>query len=211
MINQSLLDAICRTSTGRTASAKFLPFLNQYLPALAINTPRRIAAFLAQTMHESSEFTATVENLNYSAEGLAGTWKRFRKPDGTPTEQARLLARKPEAIANVVYADRYGNGPEVSGEGWKYRGRGLIQTTFKDNYRTVSKGLAIDVVLNPDILAEPDLAVASACVYWDTHHLNALADAGDIDGITRAINPAMKGAAERSANYIRILAAMEKS
>ena len=178
-----------------------------------IDTPQRIAGFLSQCAHESGGFERLQENLNYSAEGMAGIWpKRFAVlgPDGKPVKKdgknqpnkfALALHRKPEAIANVVYSGRMGNGPIESGEGWKYRGRGLKQLTGKSNHIACSKGLGVDLVENPDLLLEPTYAARSAAWFWATNKCNVFADAGDIEGLTKRINGGLIGIADRKARY----------
>ena len=138
-----------------------------------INTPQRIASFLAQTSHESGGYTMLSENLNYKAATLAACWpnrfavlgadKKPIKENGklVPTAVANSIAGKPELIANMVYSSRMGNGPAESGEGWKYRGRGLKQLTGKDNYTRCGAALGIDLVANPDLLLEPMYAARS--------------------------------------------------
>ena len=149
-----------------------------------INTPQRQACFLGQCGHESGQFKTLSENLNYSAKGLRATWpKRF------PTDaDAEPYHRQPEKIANKVYAERMGNGNEASGEGWKYRGRGLIQLTGKDNYSRASKVLGVDLVAEPDKVATPQYAALTAAWFWSTNKLNALADKLDHKALTKSIN-----------------------
>jgi putative chitinase len=178
-----------------------------------IDTPQRIAGFLSQCAHESGGFERLQENLNYSAEGMAGIWpKRFAVlgPDGKPVKKdgknqpnkfALALHRKPEAIANVVYSGRMGNGPIESGEGWKYRGRGLKQLTGKDNHRACSKGLGVDLVESPDLLLEPTYAARSAAWFWAANKCNNFADAGDIEGLTKKINGGLIGIDDRKKRY----------
>jgi putative chitinase len=178
-----------------------------------INTPQRIAGFLSQCAHESGGFERLQENLNYSADGMAGIWpKRFavlgpdKKPvkkDGKnqPNKFALALHRKPEMIANVVYSGRMGNGPTESGEGWKYRGRGLKQLTGKDNHRACSAGLGVDLVENPDLLLEPVYAARSAAWFWSTNKCNNFADSGDIEGLTKRINGGLIGIDDRKKRY----------
>ncbi len=177
--------------------------LNGAMGRFDIGTPKRIAAFLAQVGHESSRFGALSENLNYSAQGLLATFKRYFTP-----AQANQYQNKPEAIANRVYASRFGNGNEASGDGWKYRGRGLIQITFRDNYRACGTALGLDLDATPDLLTHPDNAALSAGWYWHAHGCNALADAGDIERITRAINGGLNGLAQRKAFYDQALAVL---
>ena len=178
-----------------------------------IDTPKRIAGFLSQCAHESGGFERLQENLNYSAEGMAGIWpKRFAVmgPDGKPVKKdgknqpnkfALALHRKPEMIANVVYSGRMGNGPIESGEGWKYRGRGLKQLTGKSNHSDCSKGLGVDLVDNPDLLLQPTYAARSAAWFWQKNNCNSFADVGDIEGLTKRINGGLIGIADRKARY----------
>jgi len=178
-----------------------------------IKTPQRIAGFLSQCAHESGGFERLQENLNYSADGMAGIWpKRFAVlgPDGKPAKKdgknqpnkfALALHRKPEMIANVVYSGRMGNGPTESGEGWLYRGRGLKQLTGKDNHRACSAGLGVDLVANPDLLLEPIYAARSAAWFWSTNNCNKFADAGDIEGLTKKINGGLIGIEDRKKRY----------
>lgn len=162
-----------------------------------INTLKRRAAFMAQCHHESQGFTRKVENLNYSAKGLMNTWPaRFNTQ-----ALADAYARQPEKIANKVYSDRMGNGDAASGEGWKYRGRGLLQITGKDSYQAFArvKGIELDEAVK--YLETDEGALESACWYWQTRGLNGLADTGDIRGITKRINGGTIGYAERKELY----------
>lgn len=163
----------------------------------------RLAAFLAQTAHESAGFTRTVESLSYSAEGLARTWPSRFAVGGRPGPLALRLAHRPEAIANTVYGGRIGNtGPE---DGWRYRGRGLIQITGKDNYRAIGKALGLDLVTHPELAAQPTTAVLVSLEFWHGAHLNELADVEDMEGITRGINGGLTGLVERQALYARAI------
>jgi putative chitinase len=185
-----------------------------------IDTPQRIAGFLSQCAHESGGFERLQENLNYSADGMAGIWpKRFAVlgPDGKPVKKdgknqpnkfALALHRKPEMIANVVYSGRMGNGPTESGEGWLYRGRGLKQLTGKDNHRACSTGLGVDLVANPDLLLEPVYAARSAAWFWATNKCNAFADAGDIEGLTKKINGGLIGIDDRKKRYVSAMSSL---
>jgi putative chitinase len=164
-----------------------------------INTPARQAAFVAQVGHESACMAHLVENLNYSADGLCKVWPARFQTFG----DAATYARKPEAIANRVYADRMGNGPTNSGDGWRYHGRGLIQATGKDTYRSLSAALDIDLLANPERLEEPELAARSAGWFWSTHGCNERADVDDFAGITRKINGGMTGNEDRFALWDR--------
>lgn len=180
--------------------------LNAILPKYGITTPVRIAAFLAQVGHESTGFTDLTENLNYSATALAVTWPNRYAVDPkaaakVPNELAKRLQHNPEAIANNAYANRLGNGPEESGDGWRHRGRGAIQTTGKDNYIAFAKaaGKSYD-----DVFAYLEThagAIESACWYWSTRGLNILADAGDTVAITKRINGGTNGLEDRKTRY----------
>lgn len=175
----------------------------------SLTTPTRQSAFLAQAVHESAGFTRLAENLNYSATGLAATWAgRFRGADGQPNALARALHRRPEAIANVVYANRMGNGSEASGDGWRYRGRGLLQITGRAQYQRCGAALGLPLVEQPDLLAQPEPAVLSAAWFWQVNGLNELADAGDFEAITRRINGGLNGLAERRALWAKFREAL---
>ena len=168
-----------------------------------INTPARIAGFVAQCRAESAGFTALEENLYYTSP------ERIRRifPSTVPDlEVAARIARNAKALANRVYGGRLGNGPESSGDGWRFRGRGLFQLTGRANYMAAGDGLGTDYKVNPDLVAEPPDAAFTAAWYWAVGNLNAMADVGQIDVITRRINgPAMLGADERRALYQRFL------
>lgn len=167
-----------------------------------INTRDRLAAFLAQVGHESGGLSQTEENLNYSAAGLVATW-----PNRFTSASALLYARQPQKIANHVYGNRGGN--RDPGDGWKYRGRGLIQTTFRSNYEATTEALleklptVPDFVINPEQLATPRWAALSAGSYWSDHELNALADSGEFDKITKRINGGQHGRADRIERFQR--------
>jgi len=201
--------------------AKWLDAVIETCAEFEINTPQRVAAFLAQTSHESGGYTMLSENLNYKAATLAACWpnrfatlgpdkkpKKDEKGKSIPTAVANAIAGKPELIANMVYSARMGNGPAESGEGWKFRGRGLKQLTGKDNYARCGRDLGIDLVGNPDLLLEPAYAARSAGWFWRSNSLSTFADKGDIEGMTKKINGGLIGYAERKAKYDKVLAAM---
>lgn len=171
--------------------------LSQLLPKYEINTPLRIAAFIAQCSHESGHFEKLVENLNYGSKGLVMTWpKRF-----TTTDLVNKYTRQPEMIANFVYANRLGNGDEASGDGWKYRGRGLIQLTGKYNYQKFADevGMSLEEVI--PYLETKQGAAEAACFFWKNNKLNKFADAKDIKGLTKAINGGLTGIDDRIQQY----------
>jgi putative chitinase len=189
-LTSSIVSAGCGASAA--IALKWLAPLQSACDAHQINTPLRAAAFLAEIGVESARLSSVVENLNYSAEGLLATFpKYFGESD------AQQYARRPPAIANRVYASRYGNGDEASGDGWKYRGRGLIQITFRSNYQLCSVALGVPFEQQPDLLSDPVNAAMSAAWWWDAHGLNALADAGQFQQITRVINGGLNGYSQR--------------
>lgn len=158
-----------------------------------INTPLRQAAFLSQCAHESGNFSAVVENLNYSKEALVRVWPRHF----STIEFAAPYHRKPEKIANRAYRNRMGNGDEASGDGWKYRGRGVIQVTGKTNYSICGKALNVDLIAQPELLQTPMYAILSAGWFWDSNKLNALADKEDTLAVTKRINGGTHGLEDR--------------
>lgn len=173
---------------------KYLAPLNNLLPAFEINTPLRAAHFIAQLAHESGCFHNVRENLNYSAEGLRQVFRKYFPS----VELAGEYARKPEKIANRVYANRMGNRDEASGDGWKFRGRGLIQLTGRDNYRRCGDAIGINLEEIPDLVADnPKVAVQAAGWFWESNNLNQYADLDNIEDITREINGGLNGLKER--------------
>ena len=173
----------------------------EVFPKYEINTKNRIAAFIAQCGHESGGWTVFAENLNYSAEGLVKTFGKYFGPKG-PIANPTPYARKPEMIANVVYANRMGNGDTASGEGYKYRGRGPIQLTGKDNYTNFSKAMGVDAVTNPDLVStDKKVALMSAIWFWNKNKLNVHADKGDIKAMTKIINGGFIGLEDRIKHY----------
>jgi putative chitinase len=173
--------------------AEWVDPLNETFEKYDISTPKRQAAFIGQCMHESGGFKHLTENLNYSAKGLVATW-----PSRFPNEEyAEEYARKPERIAAKVYVGRMGN--ESAEDAAKYIGRGLIQLTGKENYANCGLGIGVDLLGNPDWLATPKYAALSAGWFFNKKNLNALADIGDIDTMTKRINGGLIGIADRKA------------
>jgi putative chitinase len=174
--------------------------LSQAMTRFEINTPSRIAAFLAQIAHESAETTILTENLNYSALRLTQVWpQRFPR-----LETALPYAKNPEKLANFVYAGRGGNGNAASGDGWRYRGRGLFQLTTKDNYRLAGLSLNLPLVEKPDLVTSPEVAALTAAQFWQRLGLNVLADhqvgdddEKDFEKISIKINGGKVGLTER--------------
>jgi putative chitinase len=175
--------------------------LEQALPDYDINTPERVAAFMAQTAHESGEYRAIKENLNYRAASLRKVFPKYFPTD----ELANAYAQKPEKIANRVYANRMGNGPEESGDGYRYCGRGLIQLTGKSNYQAFADSIEITPEEVSEFLATFEGAVQSACWFWEANNLNQWADKGDIVMLTKRINGGTIGLEDRIKHYNHIL------
>ncbi len=167
--------------------------LEQLLPDYDINTPLRVAHFVAQCAHESGNFVFIKENLNYKAASLRKVFPKYFPTD----ELAAQYANRPERIANRVYANRMGNGDEASGDGYRYCGRGLIQLTGKDNYTFFAGSLDISVEEASEYLATFEGAAQSACWFWEQNNLNRFADANDVKGLTRAINGGFIGLEDR--------------
>jgi len=174
--------------------------LSQLLPDYEINTPQRIAAFVAQCSHESGGFTALKENLNYRWETLRRLFPKYFTTDDLAKAYANM-PNKQEAIANRIYASRMGNGPEDSGDGYRFCGRGLIQLTGRDNYTFFAGSLDISVEEASEYLGTFEGAAQSACWFWETNNLNKWADTGDIKELTRRINGGYIGLEDRIKHY----------
>lgn len=189
----------CFPETPSATLQTYLPGLNAAFAQCHINTPYRIRAFLAETGEESVGFTDVEENLNYSAQRLQQAFPKY-----FPTVAlAKQYAKNPQAIANRVYANRMGNGDEASGDGWRYRGRGLIQITGYNNYAGLAHFLGKDISVIPDYCETPEGAVMCAAWFWSANNLNRFADAQDLVAITRAINGGLTGEGQRQAIYDR--------
>jgi putative chitinase len=174
--------------------------LNKLLPDYGIDTPQRVAAFLAQCAHESGGFTALHENLNYRAATLRKVFPKYF-PDDAIAEQYASQPNKQELIANRVYANRMGNGDEASGDGFRYCGRGLIQLTGKSNYSNFADSIDTPVESIPEFLTTFEGAIQSACWFWETNNLNQYADSGDILTMTKRINGGTIGLEDRKRHY----------
>lgn len=181
-----LTSILLSQATGSTLlrASQWVDAITKATDKFSISTPLRMAAFLAEVGHESAGLSAVEENLNYRAEALLSVFKtHFPSID-----IANQYAHNPEKIANRVYANRMGNGPEASGDGYKYRGRGPIQLTGKDNYIKAGKALGVDLVNSPELVATPEVGALVAVWYWDENKLSSYADKGDITSISKIIN-----------------------
>jgi putative chitinase len=197
MLTTEQLRAIVTTLSIEKAT-ELLPNLNAAMSWADINTPERIGGFIAQSAHESMGYTVFAENLNYSAQGLLKTFPKY-----FTATLANTYARNPRMIANRVYANRMGNGDEPSGDGWKYRGKGAIQLTGKDNHRRCGEAFGLDLVNNPELLLQPENLFKSAAWFWKANGLNAIADAQDFTKLTKRINGGTTGLQDRLAYYQR--------
>jgi putative chitinase len=184
----------------------------KYFPGVGIDTPLRVAHALAQQSVETGGFSKLVENMNYSVEGLRSTFgtKRISEADiqrlGRKPNAPALSAAVQEEIANIVYGGTFGKqqlGNDQPGDGWRFRGRGAKQTTGRFNYGDVMKVTGIDVIGNPDLLADPDAGMRAACIFWQKKNCNEFADKDDILGLTKAVNGGTNGLAERKAALAR--------
>lgn len=206
MITLSLLQTI-NPKTRSSVLEKYVDPLNDVCDYYDITqTNERLAGFLAQISHESGGFNLVVENLNYSAKGLMTTFKKY-----FPTEQlAKQYERKPEKIANRVYGNRMSNGPEESGDGFKFRGRGLIQLTGRFNYTKFAEALEISIDECVEYMETPAGACSSAGWFWDNNNLNRFCDNNDFIGLTKRINGGTIGLEDRKHHYeIALNALME--
>jgi putative chitinase len=193
------LDQLKQIVPGNPHIDHWYEALCEILPDYDIDTPQRVAAFLAQSAHESGGFKAIKENLNYRPETLI---KLFKKYFDLPTAQHYCaMPNKQEAIANKIYANRMGNGPEESGDGYRYCGRGLIQLTGKDNYTRYAQGTDQTVEEASEHLTTFEGCVQSAAWFWEANNLNQYADSGDILTMTKRINGGTIGLEDRVKHY----------
>lgn len=180
---------------------KWFPHVTEAMQMFGINTPKRQAHFIAQIGTESGGFRSVQESLNYSVSGLAIFGSRLteaqREQLGRKPGEPALSPQRQEAIANLVYGGRYGNN--LNGDGWLYRGRGLKQITFKDNYAACGKALGLNLIAEPGLLTQDRYAALSAGWFWSANGCNAFADAGDVVGLTKRINGGLNGIDDRKA------------
>lgn len=197
MITLNILKTIC-PKTKPTILEKYVEPINtvgEYYEMF--ENPKRIAGFLAQVAHESGGFTAIKENLNYSAKGLMTTFKKYFPDEAT----AKQYEKKPEKIANRVYANRMKNGDESSGDGYRFCGRGLIQLTGRDNYTKFAQALNMSIEDTIAYLETPNGALVSAAWFWDNNKLNQYCDRDDFVTLTKRINGGTIGLEDRKHHY----------
>jgi len=189
---------------ARPVAGVFVPALNRAIARYGINTPARLAAFIAQVGHESSQLLKLTEDLYYrDAERVARLFKygfdlnKNGVVDPAEIEFARAYTCNSQKLANRAYGGRYGNGNEASGDGWRFRARGLIGITFRDNYRIAGTAMGLPLIDHPELLEQPEYAAYSAAWFWWDRGLNELADVGQFDRISRVVNGGGNGAQER--------------
>ena len=183
---------------------KWLGPLEETFAKYDISTSQRQSSFIGQCAHESGNFRILEENLNYSAARLMAVWpSRFPSLD-----VAEQYANNPEKLANKIYSGRMGNGNEESGEGYAYRGRGLLQMTGKEAYANCGSGLGMDFLSNPDLLSTPEYACLSAGWFWGKRGLNVLADSKDYETMTKRINGGLNGLDDRKAKIVKALSVL---
>lgn len=215
------IDQLVAAGIKREVAERWLPHVQNAMARFGIESEKQVAAWLAQTAHESGGYTMLKENLNYRAATLAACWptrfaelgpdkkpKRNEKGALIPTKVAESIAGKPELIAPLVYSNRMGNGPAESGDAFRYIGRGLKQLTGKDNYTRCGAALGLDIVANPDLLLEPEGAALSAAWFWSVNKCGPLADADDFVGLTKKINGGTIGLPDREKRYKSVLASI---
>jgi predicted chitinase len=188
-ITSKMLESL---GASKQNAARYADTMDALLQQHKIDTPLRVAHFLAQVFHESGSLGLVRENMNYSEEGLLKTFKKYFTP-----AQAKSYAKQPERIGNRVYADRLGNGNEASGDGYRYRGRGFIQLTGRSNYRAFATFVGDDVVADPEKVADR-YPVHASVFFWTKNSINALADKDDVLNVTKKVNGGTIGLAERT-------------
>lgn len=181
---------------------KLFDAMDELFPKYSVDTPERIAGFLAQCGHESGGFRFVEENLNYSAKALDSVFGKYFKNGG---RSAKEYARKPEKIANVVYGNRMGNGDEDSGDGWKFKGRGYIQLTGKSNYTAFAESVDMNLDDCIEYLKTPMGALESALWFWNTNKLNKYCDKHDVKGMTKRVNGGYNGLQDREEKWEKVL------
>lgn len=198
--NNKLANILSKVGVRLSLVETYSSHLDNAMTKASILTKNQKCMFLAQVLHESAMLSTVTENLNYSELNLAKVFKKY-----FDRNTAKKYARQPQKIANRVYANRMGNGDEMSGDGWKYRGRGLIQLTGKENYINCGKDLGVDLIKNPDYLTTPAGAAMSAGWFWSKNKLNFSAEKGDIITNTKIINGGSNGLDHRISLYQKLL------
>lgn len=217
MVSKNWMQILSKAGCAKKQAEEWSGFYAKYCNQYQINTPKRVAAFIANVVIESQYLRILRENLKYSAQGLARTWpNRYSstgKRGGSPNAKALSIAGKPVAIANHCYANRMGNGDESSGDGWRYCGKGPIQLTGKSNFTAFFKSAKVSDT-DPEKLVAPEMGALSSVWFWTSNNINQKADIGDFDGCCDLVNIGRKtrelgdahGYAQRKAVYDKLLA-----
>jgi len=193
------------TGCSQANALMYVTHINAATAAYQINTPKRLAGFLSQISAESNGFSQTLESLNYASDiQLHRTFPSFFRT----VSQTREYVGSPQKVANLVYGDRLGNGPAASGDGYKYRGRGLIMLTGKTNYETAGKALGQNFVADPNLVTYPEHASMAAAWFWASRGLNTIADSGDVTKMTLTVTGNINGAEKRERLYNNALRAI---
>jgi putative chitinase len=198
-------DKIIHLLHGNAEAAAWADAAMEILPKYEINTPNRIAGFFAQCGHESMNFTVLSENLNYRAETLEKLFSKYFSKSG---RNAADYAKQPEKIANVIYASRMGNGDTASGDGYRFRGRGVVQLTGRDNYTAFGKSVGMTAEQVIDYVTTKKGALESACWYWNSRNINAACDATDLTKMSKLVNGGTIGLDDRKHHYEQALAVL---
>jgi putative chitinase len=198
-------DQIIALLHGNSEAAAWADAALEILPQYEINTPNRIAGFFAQCGHESMNFTVLSENLNYRAETLEKLFSKYFSKAG---RDAAAYAKQPEKIANVIYANRMGNGDTASGDGYRFRGRGIVQLTGRDNYTAFGKSVGLTAEEVIFFMTTKTGALKAACWYWNSRNINAACDANDITKMSKLVNGGTIGLEDRRKHYEQALAVL---
>lgn len=206
-----MIDLAKAAGVGSSVAQRWQVPLHNAMQGADIDTPRRMAHFIAQTGHESSGFSVVVENLNYKVEALLSIFGRHRISEADARKYGRIDGKQPAnqpAIANCIYGGAWGEknlGNTKPGDGWKFRGRSLIQVTGRANYRACGEALGLDLENYPELLERPENAAKAAAWFWSTKGLNQLADNDNIVGITKRVNGGVNGLDDRKLRYSRAI------
>jgi putative chitinase len=198
-------DHIIHILHGNAEAAAWADAAMEILPKYEINTPNRIAGFFAQTGHESMNFSVLSENLSYRAETLEKLFSKYFSKSG---RNAADYAKQPEKIANVIYASRMGNGDTASGDGYRFRGRGVVQLTGRDNYTAFGKSIGMTAEQVIEYVTTKKGALESACWYWASRKINIACDEGDIVKMSKLVNGGTIGLEDRRKHYEQALAVL---
>lgn len=192
--------------SSKNTIAQHFPYLEKSAVEFGFDSPKQLMCIIPNIIVETMGFQRMVENLNYSDKGLQRTFKMYFKDE----KQAMSYAKRPEKIANYVYANRNGNGNEKSGDGWKFRGRAALHITGKNNYQMVGDVLGLDLIKTPELLEKPEVAYRAAGVFWKVNKLDVLAEKLEFTQIVNRITGGYNGLEERKSYYLKLLTLIKK-